>query len=279
MFEAHTPMLCTNPFGMGFAASPRMNFCLGLAAATSVPTRPMPLFMPMPYFYPNSYGTGYQLGTLLGMGTEFYSQTSNYSNYTPYSVNYQTGALNSESYLDSLTKSMPERPKMMDFSSYKPTKINSTEKSSKNSVNSFKYEEAELKPGLFKGALAGKEALVTKICKKYGVSPQIVACIIGIETGWGTSNLAVNHNNFGGYRAAGDLGKDANGHGYFSTTEKGLEAMIKNLASYPKRYPEITAVDWDNLDKIGKHYCEKGNWADKVREMYNTRVKQYSAIC
>lgn len=147
----------------------------------------------------------------------------------------------------------------------------STQKSSTSTADN----NCELKSGLFKGRLAGHEATVVKICKKYGVSPALVASIIGLESGWGTSNLA-QHNNFGGYRAAGDLGKNAKGFGYFSTVEKGLEAMIKNLASYDERYSEVKAVDFNNLDAIAKHYCSPV-WAGRVRNMYNSRVKKYVA--
>jgi hypothetical protein len=135
--------------------------------------------------------------------------------------------------------------------------------------------QSDLKPGLFKGRLAGQEALVSRICRKYGVSPALVASIIGLESGWGTSDLAM-HNNFGGYRAAGDLGKNAKGFGYFSTIEKGLDAMIKNLASYTK-YRDVSKVDFNNLDSIGRHYCEGNVWSGRVRAMYNSRVKNYLA--
>ena len=136
------------------------------------------------------------------------------------------------------------------------------------------YADSELKPGLFKGALAGKEALVTELCRKYGVDPKLVAAIIGLESGWGTSNLA-RHNNFGGYRKAGDAGVNPNGFGYFSTPEKGLEAMIKNLANYT-RFSDVKTVDYNNLDAIGSHYCDAA-WAPAVRNLYNTRVKRYAA--
>lgn len=134
----------------------------------------------------------------------------------------------------------------------------------------------KLKPGLFKGKLAGQEALVEKLCEKYNVPVDIIAAIIGLESGWGTSNLAVNHNNFGGYRAAGDLGKNKSGYGYFSTIEKGLEAMIKNISTYPQRFSDVKAINYENLDAIARHYCNS-NWAVKIREVYNTRVQRYLA--
>ena len=136
-------------------------------------------------------------------------------------------------------------------------------------------ENCELKPGLFKGRLAGQEALVVKICKKYGVSPALVTSIICEESGYGTSKKAYN-NNFMGYRAAGDLGIDSGGFGKFSTIEKGLEAGISNLARYT-RFSDVSSVDFNNLDAIGRHYCEGNVWASHVRNVYNTVVSKYIA--
>ncbi len=134
---------------------------------------------------------------------------------------------------------------------------------------------SELKPGLFKGKLAGQEALVTRLCKKYGIDPALVASIIGLESGWGTSNLAVNSNNFMGYRSSGDLGKNAKGFGKFSTPEKGLDAAIKNLSKYT-RFSDVKSVDFNNLNQIGRHYCDN-TWAQSVQRMHNSRVKKYIA--
>lgn len=147
--------------------------------------------------------------------------------------------------------------------------------SSAQSSATISDTSSELKPGLFKGKLAGQEALVCRISKKYGVSPALVASIIGLESGYGTSALA-SHNNFMGYRAAGDLGKNAKGFGYFSTIEKGLDAAIKNISKYT-RYSDVSAVNFNNLDAIGSHYCEGGVWAGRVRAVYNDVVKKYVA--
>lgn len=141
-----------------------------------------------------------------------------------------------------------------------------------------KYSVAQggdLKPGLFKGALAGKEDVVNEICHKYGVDPALVASVIGLESGWGTSNLA-QHNNFMGYRKAGDAGQNAKGFGYFSTPEKGLEAAIKNLAGYT-RYSDVSAVDFNNIKEIGGHYCEGNVWANKIMAVHDSRVKNFVA--
>ncbi|MBQ8459646.1 glucosaminidase domain-containing protein [bacterium] len=283
---------CSNPFDMGFMAmNPRRNFYMGVAMATAMPAMPMYPAIPMGYSlfqyncYPN-FGTmtyqplPYQPYTLPSFNMP--------GNYTPFGYNniepmpFQLPSLNTNNFGALFDLSGLKLPNLQNF--FKAPNVNLSEISStktspvsNESIEDITDSNSDLKPGLFKGALAGKEALVTKICRKYGVSPQLVASIIGLESGWGTSNLAM-HNNFGGYRAAGDLGKNEKGFGYFSTPEKGLEAMIKNLAGYT-RYSDVSKVDFANLDNIGRHYCEEGVWAERVRKMYNSRVKQYSAVC
>ena len=137
---------------------------------------------------------------------------------------------------------------------------------------------SKIKPGLLKGKLKGKEALITKLCEKYNVDVALVVSIIGQESGFGTSNLA-QHNNFMGYRAKGDRGKDANGHGYFSTTKKGLEVAIKNIAKYPERYANkgVLAANMNYIDEIGKIYCETGTYATAIKNIYEKNVKEYLA--
>lgn len=172
-----------------------------------------------------------------------------------------------------LNSVMPLNNNFMNFDMYMPQFSSS---SSKSTSDTFSYKgPSDLKPGLFKGTLAGKEALVTSICKKYNVDTGLVAAIIGLESGYGTSAKAKN-NNFMGYRAAGDLGKDSRGFGIFSSAEKGLEKAIKNLARYT-RYSDVHKVDFNNLNAIGRHYCEGGVWANGVRSVYSSRVKSYLA--
>lgn len=135
---------------------------------------------------------------------------------------------------------------------------------------------SKIKPGLLKGNLKGKEAVITQLCEKYNVDVALVMTIIGQESGFGTSNLA-QHNNFMGYRASGDAGKSDRGFGYFSTPEKGLEAAIKNLASYPQRYADkgVKKADLNNIDAIGRIYCEGNSYATAIKGLYNSTVKKY----
>ncbi len=151
------------------------------------------------------------------------------------------------------------------------------EKPTKNS----KYEtntSSKIKPGLLKGKLKGKERLITQLCKKYNVDVALAVSIICQESGFGTSNLA-QHNNFMGYRAKGDLGKDANGHGLFSTPEKGLETAIRNLSKYPQRYANkgVLAANMNYIDEIGKIYCETSTYATAIKNIYEKNVKKYLA--
>ncbi len=138
---------------------------------------------------------------------------------------------------------------------------------------------SKIKPGLLKGNLKGKEALITQLCQKYNVDVALVVSIIGQESGFGTSNLAINHNNFMGYRAKGDAGISAKGFGYFSTPEKGLEAAIRNISNYPQKYADkgVKKADLNNINAIGKIYCEGDDYAPTIIKLYNKTVKKYLA--
>lgn len=151
----------------------------------------------------------------------------------------------------------------------------STESSSSN------YEfnsSSKIKPGLLKGNLKGKEAVITQLCEKYNVDVALVLSIIGQESGFGTSNLA-QHNNFMGYRAAGDAGKSSKGFGYFSTPEKGLEAAIRNISKYPQKYASkgVKKADMNNIDAIAQIYCEGSSYSSAIKNIYNKTVKSYLA--
>lgn len=147
--------------------------------------------------------------------------------------------------------------------------------SSSSYVSSY---SSKIKPGLLKGNLRGKEAVITQLCEKYNVDVALVLSIIGQESGFGTSNLA-QHNNFMGYRAAGDAGKSSKGFGYFSTPEKGLEAAIRNISKYPERYASrgVKKADMNNIDAIGQIYCEGSSYSSAIKNIYNKTVKSYLA--
>lgn len=132
-----------------------------------------------------------------------------------------------------------------------------------------KYGKSNLPANLFskEGSLAGKEAAVSSIAKKYGIEPEFLAAIMCHETGYGTSNLCRNNNNPGGTKGVGNAGTSDSGFASYKTIEDGVEAMAKNLAGYTK-YEGVTSVDIDHVDAIGVKYCEGNTWAGNVKNMY-----------
>ncbi len=129
-----------------------------------------------------------------------------------------------------------------------------------------------LREGIFNanGALSGKEKLVEEAAEKYGLDPKFLAAIVCLESGYGTSNLAVNHNNFGGVTGTGDNGSTSTGFASYSSVESGLDAMAKNLAGYSDRFG-ISSIDVDHAEEIGARYCPGTyrDWANQVRSLYN----------
>lgn len=87
-----------------------------------------------------------------------------------------------------------------------------------------KLDETTLKDYLSnKGVFKDQASTFLYNGKKYKVEPMLVIAIAMHETGNGTSQMVVQQNNPGGLMGDGD--------GFsFSTLEKGIEAMIKNLA-------------------------------------------------
>lgn len=264
---------CPSPYSFGaMTMMPRMNFFMGMAMATAQ----MPIFS-MPYYFGNPFINI----PLINPGIGFLN-FNNYSN--PFGYNK----------LPNYNFTLPKPPTVNNFANnfvYNPiavattpsifsqtnNKIQVSTSNLGNTQNTISYtSSSKLKPGLLKGNLVGKEAVITQLCEKYGVDLALVVSIIGQESGFGTSNLA-QHNNFMGYRAAGDCGKSPKGFGYFSTPEKGLEVAIRNLSKYPERYPSVKKADMNNIDAIGKIYCEGNTYASAIKNLYNTTVRGYLA--
>ena len=173
----------------------------------------------------------------------------------------------------SFNYSLPSEYKF-NFSGYTSTNpFKTTEESNYNTSSSSK-----IKAGLLKGNLKGKEAVITQLCEKYNVDVALALSIICHESDYGRSNLA-KHNNFMGYRAAGDAGKSPKGFGYFSTPEKGLEAAIRNLSKYPEKYASkgIKKADMNNIDAIAQVYCEGSSYSSAIKNIYDKTVKSYLA--
>lgn len=278
MFEKHViniktynmPMMgLSNPFVGMMPPAPNYAAMMGM----SVFSCPQPTMMPMPTNIPMSMPAmptipTQTLPTNLNMTGTSMPSVPNYAN--------MSGGGLMDSYMSGLKKLLSNMKYIPAPTLNFPT-INFNNTTSSTSVDNTSYSynsSSKIKPGLLKGNLQGKEGLITQLCQKYNVDVGVVLSIIGQESGFGTSNLA-KHNNFMGYRAAGDLGKSSKGFGYFSTPEKGLEAAIKNLASYPKKYSNISKIDFNNMDAIGKIYCEGNSYSAAVKNLYNSTVKKY----
>ena len=141
-------------------------------------------------------------------------------------------------------------------------------------ISENKVTTSNLPEDLFKkdGALAGKEDQVAEIAEKYGLEPEFLAAIMCLETGYGSSSLLNSCNNPGGTTGSGSAGSyttsDGRTFAKYNSIEDGIEAMAKNLSGYTK-YEGVSSVDIDHVDAIGNKYCVGGDWANKVRTIYN----------
>lgn len=84
--------------------------------------------------------------------------------------------------------------------------------------------KAEQLNKVLKGKLAGKGDLIIKYCNMYKVNPAIITAIMCNESGYGTSNLARNNNNFFGMRTKKD------GWLKFKSIEEGIRRGIANIS-------------------------------------------------
>lgn len=97
------------------------------------------------------------------------------------------------------------------------------------------------------GVFAGHEDDFINAAEKYGLDPILLMAIAMHETGYGTSNLVVNHNNPGGLynSSAGDFY-------YFDSLAEGLDAMASNL------YDNYYAEGLYSIEDIGAKYAPIG---------------------
>ncbi len=121
-----------------------------------------------------------------------------------------------------------------------------------------------------KGILAGKGAMIASIAEKNGLDPNLLAAIMANETGWGTSNAIVNHNNPGGMM---DPTTNWSKIKTYSSLEEGINAVASNLK---RNYIDQGLT---TIGSIGAKYCPVGaandpnglnsNWVPGVTSVYN----------
>jgi flagellar protein FlgJ len=61
------------------------------------------------------------------------------------------------------------------------------------------------------------QGIASKVGRAFGINPVVILAQAAIESGWGTSNLAINHNNFFGVTAYGATNPYWDGKKYTST--------------------------------------------------------------
>lgn len=186
---------------------------------------------------------------------------------------YNAATLDYDSIRDALISSQTN-----DFTTaatkYKEATEAASKEEAKDGAKDYRFASSDttIKPGTLKGKLAGKESLIESLCQKYGIKDvKFVGAIIGVEHSFGaaSSGVGVSCNNYLSYRAAGDTGsKNGNGFGIFSSVDAGLEAGIRNLAAYTKRY-NIPEISIEYVDQIGARYCD-ADWCRTMKNIYSS---------
>ncbi len=117
---------------------------------------------------------------------------------------------------------------------------------------------------------------IIDMAEKYGIEPELLGAIIVKETGWGTSKVCREANNYGGVRYDDDFGTgekylapDGTYYVIYSDPREGIEAVAKTLADYPGNEPGIDAVSIDYINKICDVYAEgSDDWQYDIKEFY-----------
>lgn len=114
------------------------------------------------------------------------------------------------------------------------------------------------------GVMKGQEQVVIEIAKKYGISPALMAAIIGAESGWGTSAAIRNKNNPSGQMVGSEILA-------FPSLKAGIEATGKTLNAL------VVGQGLSTVETLGSHYAPVGaandptnmnvNWVPTVKKL------------
>lgn len=91
----------------------------------------------------------------------------------------------------------------------------------------------------------------------YGVNAIFLMGLTSLESGHGTSNIAINNNNIGGVR------KGSGEYSSFSSWESCI-SYIANLISKYYLKDDATYFRGRSIWDVNKNYCENSDWADKI---------------
>lgn len=85
-----------------------------------------------------------------------------------------------------------------------------------------------------------------------------IGAVMCLESGWGTSKLSKNKNNYFGIMAYGD--DPYNKATTFDSYKNSIDEFVKIVKGYNK----------STIDEIGSIYCESSDWSSKVKTLMNS---------
>lgn len=91
----------------------------------------------------------------------------------------------------------------------------------------------------------------------YGVNAIFLMGLTSLESGHGTSNIAISNNNIGGVR------KGSGEYSSFSSWESCI-SYIANLISKYYLKDDATYFSGRSIWDVNENYCENSDWADKI---------------
>lgn len=103
----------------------------------------------------------------------------------------------------------------------------------------------------------------------YGVNALFVVGILGIESGFGTSYRAINHNNLAGYNISGDDSYFA-----FNSQEACIEEVFR-LISEEYLSEDGLFYNGTSIWNVNKLYCTSDNWASKINQIIYELIGGY----
>lgn len=130
-------------------------------------------------------------------------------------------------------------------------------------IEIIKNKFTDLKPN---SAYRGKAKYFVDYCEKMNVNPFLIAAISAQESGYGTSELAINANNFGGMKSNHEESIGAYGAwAIFPDVETGIRAHINLLAKY------YIHAGLYLPSTMAEKYCEgSSSWVIAVNSIYST---------
>lgn len=123
--------------------------------------------------------------------------------------------------------------------------------------------------------------IASRVGKKFNLNPLVILAQASIESGWGTSNLALNHNNFFGITSYGSPNEYWHGEKYTSKTS-GLSFRVYRTAEdgfsdfarlITKRYPEAAKAGNNVTD-----YAHKIAYSPYINEANGDNRSKYKEL-